>query len=191
MTKRTIFIAWLVILAGASPPAHPQSPGARVEPQQVAAALSSRSVAVSPAQVVFPSSVVARHFGPSIEVLSVENMDDARTKVKLRCRESNQCLPFYAIINWASPEEAENAALQWSGLRPSMPGPAVPARQPWLVRAGESATLVLEGQHVRIQLPVICLANGDAGKSIRVTTTDRKKIYRAEVVEAGVLKGGL
>lgn len=191
MTQRTIFLVWLGLLAGSSPLALPQTPPTRIGPQQIAAALSSGSVVVSPSQVMLPSPVAARSSDPSLNVLSIEKMDRARSKVKLRCRENGECLPFYAIVSWPSPEISERAALQWSSLRPSLPKPQPFAREPWLVRVGDAATLVLESTHVRIQLPVICLGNGSIGKSIRVTTTDHKKIYRAEVVAAGVLKGGI
>ena len=191
MMHRTIVIVWLGMLAGASPIALPQTPPAWIGPQQIAAALSSGSVAVAPSQIMLPSPVAARSSDPSLDVLSIENMDGARSKIKLRCRKNGECLPFYAIVSWRSPDISELAALQWSSLRTSAPNPQPPVREPWLVRAGEAATLVLESTHVRIQLPVICLGNGSAGKSIRVTTTDHKKIYRAEVVAAGMLKGGI
>jgi Chaperone for flagella basal body P-ring formation len=189
MMQRTIFIVWLGMLAGSSHFALSQRLPARIGPQQIAAALSSGSMAVSPSQVMLPSAVAARSTDPSLDVLSIENMDGARWKVKLRCRENGACLPFYAIVSWPSPEISERAAYQWSGLHPSALSPQPPVEGPWLVRAGDAATLVFESTHVRIQLPVICLGNGIAGKSIRVTTTDHKKIYRAEVVAAGMLKG--
>ena len=191
MTQRTIFIVWLGMLAGSSPFALSQTLPARIGPQQIAAALSSGSMAVSPFQVMLPSAVTARSSDPALDVLSIETMDGARSKVKMRCRKNGACLPFYAIVSWRSPEISERAAQQWLGLRPSALNPQPPVGEPWLVRAGDAATLVLESAHVRIQLPVICLANGGAGKSIRVTTTDHKKIYRAEVVAAGLLKGGI
>lgn len=191
MTKQVVFVACLAVLVGPAFPAHSQTPGAWIEPKQVASALSSHAFAVSPAQVQLPVSVPSRRVAPDLEVLSLETTDGHNTKVKLRCRNGVECLPFYAVVHWNSREESERAV----GLspKPTAQLPTIPAQlhDPWFVRAGEAATLVLEGAHVRIQLPVICLGSGSVGKNIRVITTDRRKTYRAEVVATGVLKGGL
>ena len=190
MSKLTIFIAWLAVLAGSPHPALSQTATAPIERHQIAAALSSSTAVVSPEQVVLLSPVTARRLAPALEVVSVEIMDGARTKAKLRCPASGECLPFYAIVTWPSVADAERAARRWPGLRPSIPSALPTVHEAWLVRAGEPAVLVLEGTHVLIKLPVICLSNGSAGKSVRVSTTDHRRVYRAEVVAAGVLKGG-
>ena len=59
------------------------------------------------------------------------------------------------------------------------------------VHAGSHATLLIDGQRLHIKLPVICLENGVAGHSIRVTALDHKQTYVAEVVDATLLKGTL
>jgi flagella basal body P-ring formation protein FlgA len=45
----------------------------------------------------------------------------------------------------------------------------------------------LTGEHIRIQLPVICLQNGRLGQTIRVTSKDRRQTFSAEVVGPVVL----
>ncbi|HZD31392.1 MAG TPA: flagella basal body P-ring formation protein FlgA, partial [Candidatus Angelobacter sp.] len=66
-----------------------------------------------------------------------------------------------------------------------------PKLEPWLVRNGDVATLVMQSEHLQVRIPVICLANGSVGKRIRVSSTDHRRIYTAEVVSGKLLRGEL
>jgi flagella basal body P-ring formation protein FlgA len=57
--------------------------------------------------------------------------------------------------------------------------------------AGSRATLLLEGDHVHIQVPVVCLQNGAVGQTIRVASPDHKQTYVAQVTGNNVLRGRL
>ena len=60
-----------------------------------------------------------------------------------------------------------------------------------VIRSGSSATLLLDGGHVHIRIPVTCLENGSTGQTIRATDKDRRRVYKAQVVANGVLQGRL
>jgi hypothetical protein len=166
-----------------------QSPAA-ITPHQVATALMSRSISVADSAVNLLSEVPTKTVNPLLEVVSASNTNAGTTRFRLRCADSRDCLPFYAVVVGANDTTVKK-----------LPGPptqpeagAVPPsspHEPWLVHSGERATLVLEGQHLRLQMSVVCLSNGIAGKSIRVTTPNGRHTYRAEVAGPGLLKGGL
>ena len=70
-----------------------------------------------------------------------------------------------------------------------------PAQQPdpgsVVIRSGSSAILELEGPHIHIRIPVICLQNGAAGQTIRATDKDHRRIYAAQVTDIAILRGRL
>jgi hypothetical protein len=190
--KKTAALVWICgMLATAHIAASPQFETAALGTRQVASALAGKGINVSPDQVELLSEVRAKGANPQLEVISVDAWGEQRAKVRLRCKRSQECLPFYVVVNWASQQATKNAVSQWSAAVPRGSRPLTPQKEFVLVRAGEFATLVIEGEHMRMQMPVICLTNGSAGTSIRVSSTDRKRIYRAEVVGVKLLKGGM
>ena len=56
-----------------------------------------------------------------------------------------------------------------------------------MVHNGKDATLVFEGQNMRMIMPVLCLQNGVRGQRIRVISKDRKKVFLALVTGPGTL----
>ena len=62
---------------------------------------------------------------------------------------------------------------------------------PPVLRAGSTATLLLEGNHIHIRLSVICLDGGSPGQTIRVTDPDRREVYTAQVIDGVTLEGRL
>jgi hypothetical protein len=191
MLQHAILTVCFALLIGAPQGLLPQTAGPRIGTQQVVAALSASGIMVDLGQVELPSPVPSRSLNPALAVSTLMTMDAYHSKVKLRCQGPGECLPFYAMVTWPTEGDSASARERFSNSRPRSEAAHPRVREPFLVRVGDPATLVLEGRNVRIQLPVICLSNGSAGRSIRVTTADRKRIYRAEVVAAGVLKGGL
>ena len=61
----------------------------------------------------------------------------------------------------------------------------------FVIRTGVRATLLLDGGHVHIQLPVVCLENGALGQTIRVTSLNHRQTYMAQVDANRILRGKL
>jgi flagella basal body P-ring formation protein FlgA len=60
-----------------------------------------------------------------------------------------------------------------------------------VVRAGSPAVLLIEGDHIHIQIQVVCLENGAPGQTIRASSKDHRQTYTAKVGEDAVLRGKL
>jgi hypothetical protein len=119
--------------------------------------------------------------------MKVVGMTDAAPgtiKVKLRCRDSHECLPFYVLVHGVDRVKVGSAK------EGAMPLSKASSRQN-VVRGGDRAILILETPDSRMSFPVICLQAGTRGQKVRVTSTDRRRFYDAEVVAAGILKGSL
>lgn len=165
-----------------------QPPAAIITPQQVADALRTKNMPVTANQVTLPSHIPARISNPLLEVISITTIENSNTRVKLRCSVARDCLPFYAVIRGF--QHGLLAKIASPSLTTPNGGPVpITTRDRWLVRRGERATLVLQGTRLRVELPVICLANAGAGTTIRVTTTDHKQFYRAQVEKRGSAEG--
>lgn len=105
-------------------------------------------------------------------------------KVKLRCHDNRECLPFYVLVHGI-----DETSLTLSSLGLAPPIKASPPKN--LMRGGEHATLILETPDSRMSLPVICLQSGVLGQEIRVTSLDHRQFYDAKIVAVGLLKGNL
>jgi hypothetical protein len=188
--KKLSLIPVLILSAAAALPAA-AAPGREViTAEQIAAALNTAGMRISPQQVELLSNVVATTPAPMLEVKSMERTGDHRTMVRLDCADPGQCLPFFVAVR-SSPTNGPLLALADSD--PS--SAAIPAMRPrpgaFTVRAGSPATLLLDSNRVHIRLSVICLENGAAGQTIRVTSKDHRQVYNAEVVDAALLRGQL
>ena len=105
-------------------------------------------------------------------------------KVRLSCVKQEECLPFFVAVRGSQPQ-AVLPVLTSSTATPQTK-PNSPA-----MRAGAHAVLLLEGGHIHIQLPVVCLENGAIGQTIRVTSLDHKLTYLAQVDANLTLRGKL
>ncbi len=184
-------------LASAGIPARAAAAVAITAPQ-VAAAIREVGLSVGAEQVRLLSPAVAAEASPELQAVRAELWGDTQALVQMRCRDSAQCLPFYVALKWPSATAAalalRNCNLPYgqagvaSSPRPSnsrTPGAAV------VVKRGEAATLVIEGQRLRMELPVVCMQNGSLGASILVRSPDSRKTYMAVVVGAKLLKAGI
>jgi len=154
--------------------------------QRVAEAISATAGApISAGQVEFLGEVRAIP-NAKFSVVGVERLSRNGTAVKLRCQSSSDCLPFYVVLH-----AGEVAKTLTHPATAGDPGRTSRAEKQRAVKGGDRATLVLEGKDMRIVMPVICLQNGSLGQSIRVSSRDHKKIYEAEVIETGLVKGTL
>ena len=186
LSLRIIFLA----IAGASAWSSPNS--FLIDVNRIVATLSQRDLPVSPNQVQLLANVRSTQENPDLEVMTVMPWQQASVKVRVRCRQREACLPFYVIVTGRTLAEITRATHPGGATPPTDSTRTVAAAHgPLLVRAGDRATLVIMNQHMLIQLPVVCLANGGEGKQIRVASTDHKQIYLAEVVGSELLKGSL
>jgi flagella basal body P-ring formation protein FlgA len=180
-------LAWLVLVIGtALPLATGQTGVARnaVSAHHVAAAMELAGVAVNPNQIEFLSGASSIGESAQMRVVSVTNRTNGTVRVKLRCRDNHECLPFYVLvhgIDGGKVDRPEERAV-----------PAVVAGSPKnVIRGGDHAILILESHDSRMSLPVICLQGGARGQTIRVASPDRRQIFDAEIVATGMLRGTL
>jgi hypothetical protein len=165
-------------------------PGAKrfpVTQQMVLKAMKSRRMPVDGLQVALSAEITASVPNPDLEVQSVSVTGTRRAMLRLACKSSAECIPFYISAAW--PEGSDPV---------SLPSPA-PAQQtrtltqgsqaPVALRAGTPATLTIDDDRLHIQLRVITLQSGSEGERIRVATPDRRKAFVAEVLSSSLLKG--
>jgi hypothetical protein len=152
--------------------------------EQIAAALSSAGINTTPEQVVLLTNVVATTTAPALRVESTELWGDHRIKVRLSCVRQEECLPFFVAVRGSQPQAVFPVLAS---------SPATPQAKPNspAMRAGAHAVLLLEGGHIHIQLPVVCLENGEIGQTIRVTSLNHKLTYLAQVDANLTLRGKL
>ena len=152
--------------------------------QNVADAMLAAGIAVASDQIELLSGVSTAKEGASVRVVSVAKRTDGTVKVKLRCDDNHDCLPFYVLVHGV--ERVNVNRSRTDSVQ------AVAASSPAnIIRGGDRATLILETPDSRMSFPVICLQSGVRGQRVRAASPDRKQFYDAEVVAAGILKGTL
>lgn len=188
--KKYSLIPALILSAAAALPAAAAPGREAITTEQIAAAMNTAGMRISPQQVELLANVVATTPAPTLEVKSVERIGDHRIMVRLDCANPEQCLPFFVAVR-SSPMSDARLVLEDSD--PSSTAISAMRARPkaFTVRAGSPATLLLDSDRVHIRLSVICLENGAAGETIRVTSKDHRQVYTAEVVDAALLRGRL
>jgi hypothetical protein len=178
------FACSVLLLAAVMPVAMSQTdPGRTAIPVQlVADAMASAGMAVNPDQIEFLSGANRTDQSAEVRLVSVSHGSAGKAKVKLRCQSNHQCLPFYVLVDGIGRADRDSPKAH---LEPAM----LPTILPKVIRAGDHATLVLETGDARMSFPVICLQSGVRGQRIRAASPDRRQLYDAEVVAAGMLRG--
>ncbi len=165
-----------------------------ISTEQIAATVDKLGMQVTSNQVTLLTDVVAATPAPVLQVQSLERLGADRFLVRLDCETREDCLPFMVNVRVDEGSAAQIAAIvsQLSLLKGAIPGSA-PRPQPEsiVIRSGSKATLLLEGEHIHITIPVICLDSGAAGQKIRATDKEHRRIYTAQVIEDGLLQGRL
>jgi hypothetical protein len=156
---------------------------------EVANTIAAAGMDVSPNQVTLLSNAVAKMQNPALRVESIERWGDHRMKVRMDCISPDDCIPFFVAVRLSHDLPGIEPPAVRPGNRLGQVACSADAPAPCAVRAGSSAILLLEGQHIHIQLPVICLENGRVGQTIRATSKDRRQTYSAEVVNTRELRG--
>jgi hypothetical protein len=112
---------------------------------------------------------------------------------RVRCG-AGECLPFLVQIRADAAKslrirERLASFARQNDTQPAAAGTnhAVGNVKKTLVRPGTHARLLLERDHVRIVLPVVCLERGERGRRIRVRTMEGNRIFRATVASAETL----
>jgi len=178
-----VFVAFAgLLLAGAKVSVraddHPRTP---IRREWIMGALISSGVQIEPGQLEALSSVTAAVPNPRLRVVSVEVLDGESDRARLQCERTDTCLPFYVVVHWGQPGNAQGAGSGRHGIGLGLRPEDV------LVRSGKAAVLVFEGEHVHMTLPVLCLQNGGRGQRVRVINKENKKVYLARVTGPGVV----
>jgi hypothetical protein len=182
---------WLLIItmiAGASQSAPAAAEHYAISAALIAATVSNSGVQISADQVTLLSQVIATTPAPLLHVRSVEKLGSDRLLARLECEKSEECLPFFVSLQVSGGSEAQTAAV--AKLLP-IALPRRTAASSIALHAGSHAMLRLEGAHIHISIPVICLQNGAPGQTVRVTDMRRRVVYTAEVVDGFVVEGRL
>jgi len=152
--------------------------------QRIVEAMLSAGIAARPDQIEILSQVNSVTASATMRVLSVSKGAAGAMKVKLRCQDNHECLPFYVLVHGLDEEKLSSRKLVL------LPAAKVTSPQN-IIRSGDHAILTLESPDSRMSFPVICLQNGVRGQRVRAVSTDRKQFFDAEVVAPGMLKGSL
>jgi len=185
---RYSYIPALLLSAAMALPAVAASARNTITAEQVAAAINGAGMKVSADQVVLLADVMATNSAPKLKVESMERWGDHQMKFRLDCVKAGECLPFFVAVRWSQAEPVPSVFADHSSTAISL---AKPDSNSFIVRAGSPAVLLLEGDHIHIQLPVVCLQNGAIGQTIRVASPDHRQTYMAAVGEDAVLRGKL
>jgi len=106
----------------------------------------------------------------------------------VRCTRNSDCVPF--LVRW--PQTASRGPVRLTGpILAPVPSSArlnLGGIRHFLVRPGETVTLVWDQDGIRAVLPVICLDRGNVGDSIRVRIKDGSRVMRAEIVSESLLR---
>jgi hypothetical protein len=184
---RTNAILWSIVLAGAALPAAAQHYA--ITNRSIAATMSTVGVPVSADQVTPLSDVVSSKPSPAMRVRSVSRLENGELLARLECTASEECLPFFVSVRTSQGGGAQADGGTVSALPVSLTQKQEP--RSIVVRAGAKAMLELDGSHVQIRMPVVCLQSGGIGQTIRVMDKSHRQVYQAEVVDDGFVKGRL
>lgn len=177
--------ALVLCTAMAFPAAAAPSPIA-ITTAQVADVLSDAGIKVSARQVTLLADVVASTGNPKLRVESMERWGDHRMRVRLACDSNTDCLPFLVAVNWSGDDAVPAGPASSTAIPPAKTG-----SDPFVMHVGSPAILLLDGEHVHIQLSVTCLENGAPGQTVRVVSKEQRRTFSAQVFSETVLKGRL
>jgi hypothetical protein len=152
----------------------------------IAAALAEDGLDVAPDQIHLAVPVSTTTSAPVLQLASAELRQDGSLLLRMTCRRSGDCLPFYASVPMPDRAEALGALAKLRG-RDSAPI----SQQAAGVMVGAHITLQLSDGQMHIQMPAIAIDAGPPGSEIRVASLDRKHTYRAVVADRFTVKGGL
>ena len=180
----------LATLPALAPVAEAQAAGdGRFEVTSAAVAdlLQHAGLAVSAQQVRLPSGLSA-NTKPDLQITGAEALPDGRLRVRVSCGSGRACIPFLGTVNLQGSSALSAAAALNSSVHPESP---INASSLPLLRVGEHTMLLMEDDHMRILIPVLSIDSGGVGTEVRVSSLDRKQMFRGTVVSSYVVKGRL
>jgi len=160
------------------------TPRFAISTQQIVDAMATAGLTANLTQIEFLSDVSANSDHAAIQVVSMARRGAGTAIVKLRCRDNQECLPFYVLIRGFK----NTPRIQLAGDRQPVLETATLSQ---MIRGGDRATLILENADYRISMPVVCLQDGARGQKIRVASRDHRRFFEGEVIGTGMLKGRL
>ncbi len=155
----------------------------------VAAALTGAGLPVEDSQIELPGALATTNTDPQLRVTGAELLPDGHLRVRLACRQAGECQPFMATLRSSGPEAMAGLLALRRSLQP--PSAAHSNGNTDRLIAGQHATLHLESTHMLITVPVVAIDSGAPGTEVRVSSLDRKQLYRAVVADAGTVRGAL
>ena len=155
----------------------------------IAEALQAAGLSTSPARIEVPGSLSAMQSNPEVLVVGAEALADKRLRVRLACKTTSSCLPFFAIVDVREEDGKAEAFLAAHASHSGLASARLLETSG--MRAGDQALLVLENVHMHIELPVLLIDSGTVGGEVRVSSLDRKKTFRGVVVNSQLVKGNL
>jgi hypothetical protein len=149
--------------------------------------MREKGVVVRSGQVSLLSNIPAHTEHPALEAVKIEPLSSSSSRVLFRCVDRSACLPFYAVVNGLVAGEraaVESPRERGTSLPKAVGGPIV-------MKRGSRATLQIVAPEMLITISVVCLQNGRQGEKIKVSSTDQKNTYMAEIISPGLLRSGL
>ena len=155
----------------------------------VAAALTADGLAVTPGQIALSVPLTATTPSPHFHIAAVDPRPDGALHLRIVCRSSVECLPFFATV---TPADGTDLLAALATRQTDSRAAATLLRQhPAGVSTGARITLELTDTQMRIHLPAIAIDTGIPGAEVRVASLDRKQTWRGVVVDSSTVKGGL
>lgn len=178
----------LALFFGTGPLATAQSRSALTREQVVAAARQT-GVALSLEQVSLTAGLTASGPSTSLQIEGVEEEGSLKLRLRLRCTGEASCFPFLSTISFP---DVPSAHLAEKIFRSSF-SPSLPTRTTAVVtvRPGQRMHLLLQSTHMQISLPVISIDAGSAGSEVRVSSLDRKQLFRGVVSDGTTVQAVL
>ncbi len=143
----------------------------------------------------FDFSLVPGNISGRVEIDRVGwNYAAERLQFRVRCSR-RECLPFlvHAKVDRKHALHIRELVNSSGSIAPRQ-RPMLPAKLfagPTLVNAGSAAKLLLEGERLRITVPVICLERGRRGQTIRAKAVEGHRLFHVRVVDRGLVVGSL
>lgn len=177
-------------LIKAQAPALPEAPPVRsvVSASAVAEALAAAGMPVTAGRVHLPGVVTARTKAPTLKLTGAQQRAGGALAVRVACQTAGECMPFFATVD----PEGDHDVLAAFAARRFAPAPTAALRPGAAgITVGALVTLQLADTQMRIDLPAVAIDTGAPGAEVRVSSLDRKHTWRAVVVDAKTVRGGL
>ena len=159
-----------------------------ITPPVVVSALQRMGLSVSASQLELPLQLRSRTEAPYLRATSAEVIPDGRLRLRMTCQEVADCLPFLVLVRVPASTALQTVSSFHSDLPAAVSlltyaGP--------LIRAGEHTLLIMEDQRMRIVFPAVSIDSGAMGAEIRVSSLDRKQVFKGVVIDSSTVRASL